>query len=101
MAAQPTTPSILIIDENRLRASIIEAGLRDAGYVDLTILYDVVGIARRISDIAPDVIVISLENPNRDMLESMFQISRAVQRPRGSPLRIQTIDKALVLDCSP
>jgi two-component system, response regulator / RNA-binding antiterminator len=81
MAAQPTTLSILIIDENRLRASVIEAGLRDAGYSNLTIVHDVAGIARRISDIAPDVIVISLENPNRDMLESMFQISRVVQRP--------------------
>jgi response regulator NasT len=25
--------------------------------------------------------VINLENPNRDMLENMFQLSRAVQRP--------------------
>ncbi len=81
MAAQPTNLSILIIDENRLRASVIEAGLRDAGYINLTVVHDVVGIARRIADIAPDVIVISLENPNRDMLENMFQLSRAVQRP--------------------
>lgn len=81
MAARPTTLSILIIDENRLRASVIEAGLRDAGYTHLTVVHDVVGIARRIADIEPDVIVISLENPNRDMLENMFQLSRAVQRP--------------------
>ncbi len=81
MAAQPITLSILIIDENRLRASVIEAGLRDAGYNNLTVVHDVAGIARRIADIAPDVIVISLENPNRDMLENMFQLSRAVQRP--------------------
>lgn len=81
MAARPTTLSILIIDENRLRASVIESGLRDAGYTDLTVVHDVVGIARRIADIEPDVIVISLENPNRDMLENMFQLSRAVQRP--------------------
>jgi two-component system, response regulator / RNA-binding antiterminator len=81
MAAWPTTLSILIIDENRLRASVIEAGLRDAGYTDLTVVHDVVGIARRIADIEPDVIVISLENPNRDMLENMFQLSRVVQRP--------------------
>lgn len=81
MAARPTTLSILIIDENRLRASVIEAGLRDAGYTDLTVVHDDVGIARRIADIEPDVIVISLENPNRDMLENMFQLSRAVQRP--------------------
>ena len=81
MPARPTSLSILIIDENRLRASIIEAGLREAGHDDLTIVHDVTGIARRIADSEPDVIVISLENPNRDMLENMFQLSRAVKRP--------------------
>ncbi|MBY0560432.1 MAG: ANTAR domain-containing response regulator [Hyphomicrobium sp.] len=73
--------SILVIDENHLRASVIEAGLREAGYDDLTIVHDVVGIARRIEDVQPDVIMINLENPNRDMLENMFQLSRAVKRP--------------------
>jgi response regulator NasT len=75
------TLRILIIDENRIRASVIEAGLRQAGYDDLTIVHDVSGIARKIETIDPDVIVIDLENPNRDMLENMFQLSRAVKRP--------------------
>ena len=81
MPESPSTLSILIIDENRLRASVIEAGLREAGHDRLTILNDVTGIARRIAEIEPDVIVINLENPNRDMLENMFQLSRAVKRP--------------------
>jgi response regulator NasT len=41
----------------------------------------VTGIASRIAEIEPDVIFIDLENPNRDMLENMFQLSRAVKRP--------------------
>ena len=81
MPEPDTSLSILIIDENRLRAAVIQDGLRDAGYNKLTVVHDVVGIARRISDISPDVIVIDLENPNRDVLESMFQLSRAVKRP--------------------
>jgi len=81
MSDRPTHLSILVIDENRLRAAVIEDGLRDAGYTNLTVVHDVVGIARKIAETAPDVIVIDLENPNRDMLESMFQLSRAVQRP--------------------
>ena len=81
MPARPTTLTILIIDENRLRASVIEAGLREAGYDNLTLIHDVSGIARRIADVEPDVIFIDLENPNRDMLENMFQLSRAVKRP--------------------
>jgi response regulator NasT len=80
-ADNQTQLSILVIDENRIRASIIEAGLRDAGYRQITLIHDMTGIARRIADVQPDVIVISLENPNRDMLENMFQLSRAVKRP--------------------
>lgn len=73
--------AVLVIDENRIRASIIEAGLREAGHQRVTVVHDVAGIARRIAEIEPDVIVIDLENPNRDMLENMFQLSRAVKRP--------------------
>ncbi|MFI0844039.1 ANTAR domain-containing response regulator [Mesorhizobium sp. IMUNJ 23232] len=77
----PASLAILVIDENRIRAAIIEAGLREAGHDRVTLVHDVAGIARRIAEINPDVIVIDLENPNRDMLENMFQLSRAVKRP--------------------
>lgn len=73
--------AILVIDENTLRASIIEAGLRAAGHENVTVLHEVIGVAREIERVQPDVIVIDLENPNRDMLESMFQLSRSVRRP--------------------
>lgn len=76
-----TQLSVLVIDENVARASIIEAGVREAGHSNVTVVHDVTGIARCIAEIAPDIIVIDLENPNRDMLENMFQLSRAVQRP--------------------
>ena len=35
----------------------------------------------RISAVDPDVILIDLENPSRDVLEQMFQVSRVVKRP--------------------
>jgi response regulator NasT len=73
--------NVLVIDENRIRASIIEEGLREGGYDQVTMIDNMHGLARRIAELNPDVIVIDLENPNRDMLESFFQISRAVQRP--------------------
>src|SRR5688572_1451799 len=73
--------SILVIDENRARAAIIEAGLREAGHDRVTLVHSLAGIARRVEETAPDVIVIDLESPGRDMLEHMFQLSRAVRRP--------------------
>jgi len=37
--------------------------------------------ARPVYALDPDVILIDLENPSRDVLEQMFQVSRAVRRP--------------------
>ncbi|WP_434055907.1 MAG: ANTAR domain-containing protein [Roseibium sp.] len=73
--------SILVIDDNKIRASIIEEGLRDAGHDEVILVHNMDGLVRQISEINPDVIVIDLENPNRDQLEHMFQVSRAVRRP--------------------
>ncbi|KAF0231612.1 MAG: response regulator [Beijerinckiaceae bacterium] len=73
--------SILILDENRIRASIIEDGLREAGHADVTVITQMNGLLRRITELSPDVIVIDLENPNRDQLEHLLQMSRAIEKP--------------------
>jgi response regulator NasT len=80
-AMPPRDLSILIIDENRIRAAIIEAGLREAGHERVTVLHEVNEVARKIESIKPDVVVIDLENPNRDRLEHFFSLSRALERP--------------------
>jgi len=73
--------SILIIDENRIRSSIIEDGLREAGHQLVHVVHDINDVARTIEAIAPDVVVFSLEDPNRDRLEHLFSLSRAIERP--------------------
>lgn len=73
--------SILIIDENVIRASIIEEGLREAGHLRVTVIHEVRGVARIIEAQQPDVIFIDIENPNRDMMEHLFQLTRSVDRP--------------------
>lgn len=72
---------ILVIDENPVRAAILREGLRDAGHVRLEWITDTTNLLTRISALDPDVVIIDLENPNRDVLEQMFQVSRAVKRP--------------------
>jgi response regulator NasT len=72
---------ILLVDQNADRAAILEEGLREAGLRDITILREMQSLLRRIVDLDPDVIFIDLENPNRDVLEQMFQVSRSVRRP--------------------
>jgi len=72
---------IVVIDVDVLRASVIEDGLREAGHPFVTVIGEMRGLMRRVVEIDPDVIFINLENPNRDVLEQMFQVSRTVQRP--------------------
>jgi two-component system, response regulator / RNA-binding antiterminator len=73
--------SIVIVDDNRLRAAIIEDGLREAGHSRVTVITETNEVARRIVEISPDVVVIDLENPDRDRLEHFFTLSKALQRP--------------------
>jgi len=78
--SEPTL-RILLVDQNVMRASILEEGLREAGCASVTVVRDMQNLLRRIVDVNPDVIFIDLENPNRDVLEQMFQMSRVVSRP--------------------
>ncbi len=73
--------SIAIVDQNHIRASIIEEGLREAGHSRVVVISDMTAAARQISEVGPDVVVVDLENPNRDMLEHFFALSRALQKP--------------------
>lgn len=72
---------ILIIDDSPIRSAILMEGLHEAGYQDVTIVRDTRNLLKRIAELDPDVVFIDLENPNRDVLEQMFEVSRFVQRP--------------------
>lgn len=76
-----TALKILVIDEDPIRCTILEAGLREAGFTNVVRLETTRGLLDQVYRIDPDVILIDLENPSRDELEQMFQVSRVVRRP--------------------
>lgn len=76
-----TALGIMIVDQNVARAAVLEEGLRDAGFANVTVVRDMQNLQARIVNSDPDVVFIDLENPNRDVLEQMFQVSRIVRRP--------------------
>lgn len=81
--AHDRTLKIVLIDESSVRAAILEDGLKAAGHTTIVRICDHANLLDRIYAIDPDVILIDLENPSRDVLEQMFQVSRAVKRPVG------------------
>ncbi len=72
---------IVIVDESPIRAAIIEEGLREAGFSQVVHIAETANLLARVYAVDPDVILIDLENPSRDVLEQMFQVSRVVKRP--------------------
>ena len=72
---------IALIDENKARAAIIEQGLLSLPDVSVHVLSERMGMARAIVEIDPDVVLMDLGNPSRDMLEEYFSVSRAIARP--------------------
>jgi response regulator NasT len=73
--------NIVVVDASPVRAAILEEGLREAGFTRVSLISDMQALARQLYAADPDVILIDLENPSRDVLEQMFQVSRAVRRP--------------------
>jgi response regulator NasT len=73
--------TIAIVDESRSRAAIIEEGLREAGYTKIVTIGEMTNLLARLYAADPDVVVIDLENPSRDVLEQLFQVSKLVKRP--------------------
>jgi response regulator NasT len=79
--------SILVIDEDEIRASIIRQGLFEVGYDDVSLISVMHGLVQVVERLAPDVIVIDLANPSRDLVEHLSRVSSAVRR-RGDDIRI-------------
>ena len=73
--------TVAVIDPSRARAAIVEEGLRASGVDRVVVIPETGGLLERLARIDPDVIVIDLENPSRDLLEQMFHVSRLVERP--------------------
>ncbi|MGR3782345.1 MAG: ANTAR domain-containing response regulator [Albimonas sp.] len=75
------TLKIAVVERDRERAVMIVDGLRDAGDHDVIVIGDETGLSRRLSEINPDVVLIDLENPSRDVLEELALASGPMERP--------------------
>jgi response regulator NasT len=72
---------IVIIDDSGARATVLEEGLRDAGYDDIHVVPPRGAFVARLERMAPDVVLMDLGNPSRDALEEMLIVSRALAKP--------------------
>jgi len=55
--------------------------MHEAGLRNVVRIAERTNLLARLTTVDPDVILIDLESPSRDVLEQMFQVSRVVKRP--------------------
>jgi response regulator NasT len=73
---------VALVDTDRERALTLVDGLRDAGDdIDIVVIGDETGLARRIAQAAADVVLIDLSNPSRDALEQIAAAAGPLDRP--------------------
>lgn len=73
--------SIVIVEMNPERALMISEALAESGAHDIVVLNEERGLARRIAERRPDLVLIDIASPSRDMLEELTLASGPLDRP--------------------
>lgn len=76
-----TIITVALIDDKKGRAAILEQALSDAGYQVVCKLSSQDALLKEISEIQPDMIIIDLESPSRDILESLSELNAHNPKP--------------------
>ncbi|GAB5451280.1 MAG: ANTAR domain-containing protein [Halioglobus sp.] len=69
------------MDDDRSRASAVEARLCAVGFHVLSIISTAAGLLYQVAQREPDVVIIALDSPDRDVLESLSIASAHNPRP--------------------
>ena len=72
---------VMLIDENRGRAALLQQALRDAHYEVVAVLHDNADLLKCVQEMSVDVILIDLQSPDRDILEHLSTLSCRNPKP--------------------
>lgn len=73
--------SIVVVEKDRDRALLIVDSLRASGDHQIFVIAEEAGLARRISERNPDIVLVDITSPSRDMLEELTLASSPLDRP--------------------
>jgi response regulator NasT len=72
---------ILLIDENQHRAESLASALNHSRYKVIHLASPSMALLKQVDEIQPDIIVIDIESPSRDILDSLSTISHYNPKP--------------------
>lgn len=73
--------NILVIDEDPTRAALLEEALVSAGHSHVVTIQSTNKLRERVAALSPDMIIIDLQNPDREKLNDLFAVTRVVKKP--------------------
>ncbi len=73
--------SILVVESNRERALQIVDGLSGDDGFSIAVISESASLARQVAERRPDVVLIDIESPSRDILEDLAVASGPLERP--------------------
>lgn len=79
----PVSPKlkIAVVERDRERALMIIDDLSAGDAYDVTVLGDETGLSRKLAAINPDIVLIDIEDPSRDLLEELTLATGPLERP--------------------
>ncbi|MAC79533.1 MAG: two-component system response regulator [Rhodobacteraceae bacterium] len=77
----PKPLSIVVVEQDRDRALLIVDSLRGSGEHDIFVVSEETTLARRIKERNPDIVLVDMASPSRDMLEELTIASNPMERP--------------------
>ena len=73
--------SIIVVEPDHDRAMSIVDSLSQAGENDIYVISEVTGLSRRISEKNPDLVIVDIMSPTRDMIEELTLAASPLERP--------------------
>jgi response regulator NasT len=73
--------SVMLVDDQPARAALLEQALLDNGYHVIAKLATAAGLMLAVNEQQPDIIIVDVDSPDRDMLEQMTMVSNTNAHP--------------------
>lgn len=87
---------VMLVDEDPSRSAVLERALQDNGYDVVARIGTKEDLLDRVRTIQPDMIIIDMQSPDRDTLESMHTINR--EQPKPIVMFAEKSDKVTIAD---
>lgn len=73
--------SVMLVDDDFLRAAPLKQSLTDAGYEVIAHLSSTANLDDAVRELKPDIVIIDTDSPSRDTLENLCVMNETVPKP--------------------